>query len=422
MMRVRGRAKLLCVLFCAILLAACEDPTPTRRNTPTRTGVGISRTLPTATRRPTQTSTQKYPVCEGAAPPKLSVGLRAVVKWDAVNIRSAPEVPADHAANIVTVVHAGDTFPVVGGPECVYGGYWWLVRIDSGENGWVREASSNGVLISPANVTTAAQIPTRVPASPTRTRISPTLKPTPNPTQVPVNDAIPWYKAMEYIGQTKTVYGPVRTSKYAPNSNGQPTFLDVGEPYYGSDRFTIVIWGNNRSSFPTAPEDHYLEKSVCATGLIEEYKKHPEMEVKKPSQLKLCDPPMEFAAQCEGYSDWSSDVVDVFQTLGTLEYPPDDYMLKLRENPSKLNNYSSDFIRYWEWKVSGFSYPSIASRAQEELTGAVFLFTGAVRLYNDGDINGAQKELLKSSVIFSEFRDEWNNATDICSLYLYSSN
>jgi len=46
---------------------------------------------------------------------------------------------------------------------------------------------------------------------------------------------------------------------------------------------------------------------------------HPEKEVKKPSQLKLCDPPMEFAAQCEGYSDWSSDVVDVFQTLGTLE-------------------------------------------------------------------------------------------------------
>ena len=68
------------------------------------------------------------------------------------------------------------------------------------------------------------------------------------------------------------------------------------------------------------------------------------------------------------------------------------------------------------------SSTGIASRAQEELTGAVFLFTGAVCLYNDGDINGSQKELLKSSVVFSEFRDKWNNATDICSLYLYSSN
>ena len=293
MRRYRGGAEIICVMFCAVLLVACEE-----EPTPTRTAVGISRTLPTATRRPTRTSTsppiptrrptsttQKYPVCEGAAPPKLSVGLRAVVKWDAVNVRSAPEVPADHAANIVTVVHEGDTFPVVGGPECVYGGYWWLVRVDAGDKGWIREASSNGVLISPAKLTTSAQLPTRVPTRiPTRV---PTQVPTRVPTQAPVNVGIRWDQAKSYVGQHKTVCGPVVDTSYPGGISGQPTFLNLGKSYPNSARFTVVIWGRNRANFPAQPEAYYLWENICVEGVIELYEGVAQIEGTNQRQIEV---------------------------------------------------------------------------------------------------------------------------------------
>jgi hypothetical protein len=274
-------AKIICALLCAILLVACEAPATPRGNTPTHTAVGIPHSIPTATRRSTQKSTspttQTYPPCEDAAPPKLSVGLTAIVKWDAVNIRSAPEVPADHTANIVTVVHEGDSFPVVGGPECVYGGYWWLVRIDASDSGWIREASSKGVYISPTNVTGVTQLPTRIP-----TRV-----PTRIPTQAPVNGGIRWDQAKSYVGQYKTVCGPVVDTSYPRGVSGQPTFLNIGRSYPNSARFTVVIWGRNRAKFPAQPEAYYLWEDICVEGVIELYEAIAQIEATRQDQINI---------------------------------------------------------------------------------------------------------------------------------------
>jgi len=117
-----------------------------------------------------------------------------------------------------------------------------------------------------------------------------TQPPWPSATTAPpttvVSDTIDWDEAAYYIGEHKTVCGPVVDSHYASSSNGQPTFLNIGQPYPKPNRFTVVIWGRNRSKFSTGPEQLYSGDTICVTGLIEEYRGIPEIEVSDPSQIE----------------------------------------------------------------------------------------------------------------------------------------
>ncbi len=97
---------------------------------------------------------------------------------------------------------------------------------------------------------------------------------------------IPWNEAIYHIGERATVYGPVVSTYYANTSRGKPTFLNIGKPYPDPDRFTVIIWGENRSNFPQAPEILYANKTIYVTGLIVEYKGIAEIEVISPSQIK----------------------------------------------------------------------------------------------------------------------------------------
>ena len=101
-----------------------------------------------------------------------------------------------------------------------------------------------------------------------------------------VEDVILWSEAKYHIGERATVYGPVISTHYASTSKGQPTFLNIGKPYPDPDRFTVVIWGENRSNFPQAPEILYANKTLYITGLIIEYKGVAEIEVVSPSQIE----------------------------------------------------------------------------------------------------------------------------------------
>jgi len=62
-----------------------------------------------------------------------------------------------------------------------------------------------------------------------------------------------------------TVCGVVASARYASQSSGQPTFLNLDEPY-PRQVFTIVIWGSARASFPEPPEQAYSDKRICVTG------------------------------------------------------------------------------------------------------------------------------------------------------------
>jgi hypothetical protein len=90
-------------------------------------------------------------------------------------------------------------------------------------------------------------------------------------------------QAKDHVGEAQTVCGKVVSTRYAPRSKGQPTFLNLDEPY-PNEIFTILIWGEDRSKFGT-PETDYRDKNVCITGKISSYQGTPEIVATEPSQI-----------------------------------------------------------------------------------------------------------------------------------------
>ena len=99
--------------------------------------------------------------------------------------------------------------------------------------------------------------------------------------------AIPWQEASQHIGESATIYGTVAGAQYASDSNGQPTFINLGAAYPDPSRVTLVIWGENREAFPEAPEVMYAGATVCVTGLVYEYDGAYYVEVTSPSQIQV---------------------------------------------------------------------------------------------------------------------------------------
>jgi DNA/RNA endonuclease YhcR with UshA esterase domain len=90
-------------------------------------------------------------------------------------------------------------------------------------------------------------------------------------------------QAKQHVGEKATVCGTVVSSRYASATKGQPTFLNLDEPY-PKQVFTVLIWGENRSKFGT-PESDYKGKKVCVTGKITEYRGAPEIVANTPKQI-----------------------------------------------------------------------------------------------------------------------------------------
>ena len=91
-------------------------------------------------------------------------------------------------------------------------------------------------------------------------------------------------QASSHVGEKAMVCRTVADTKYASSSNGRPTFLNFDKPY-PSHKFTVVIWGSERSRFPNSPESFYRNKSVCANGLIEMYSGKAQIVARAESQL-----------------------------------------------------------------------------------------------------------------------------------------
>lgn len=90
--------------------------------------------------------------------------------------------------------------------------------------------------------------------------------------------------SLKYIGQQKTICGKAASVTYAARSKGQPTFLNLDQPY-PNQVFTVVIWGSDRRKFKDPPEVFYKGKRICVTGNIEIYRGKPEIIVRDPSQI-----------------------------------------------------------------------------------------------------------------------------------------
>lgn len=93
-------------------------------------------------------------------------------------------------------------------------------------------------------------------------------------------------EAKDHIGQKITVCDKVFGTRFLENSNGQPTFLNLGAAYPASP-FTVVIFGNERANFKEKPELYYHNQKVCVTGLVKEYNGKPEMILSNESEIKI---------------------------------------------------------------------------------------------------------------------------------------
>lgn len=102
------------------------------------------------------------------------------------------------------------------------------------------------------------------------------------------NECITAAEARNYVGEVKTVCGFVASTKYAKNSKGKPTFLNIDKPY-PNQIFTVVIWDDDRSKFQGEPENYYSGKTVCVTGQIIVYRGLPEIILREPSQIRIAE-------------------------------------------------------------------------------------------------------------------------------------
>ena len=90
-------------------------------------------------------------------------------------------------------------------------------------------------------------------------------------------------EAKDHVGEVRTVCGKVASTHFAAKSKGQPTFLNLDEPY-PEEVFTILIWGSDRAKFG-APETKYKDARVCVTGKITSHREKPEIIATEPKQI-----------------------------------------------------------------------------------------------------------------------------------------
>jgi exonuclease VII large subunit len=87
--------------------------------------------------------------------------------------------------------------------------------------------------------------------------------------------------AKNHLGETGTVCGKVVSEWTATNSKGEPTFINLDDPY-PNQAFTIVIWQEDRQDIGSLPSQG---TRICATGKIQTYHGVPEIVVRSVGQL-----------------------------------------------------------------------------------------------------------------------------------------
>lgn len=95
--------------------------------------------------------------------------------------------------------------------------------------------------------------------------------------------SLPASQARQHVGEHATVCGTVASGHHAVRSKGQPTFLNLDKPY-PDQVFTIVISGDDRAKFGN-PERALLNRHVCVSGDIREYRGTPEIIATEKNQI-----------------------------------------------------------------------------------------------------------------------------------------
>ena len=98
-------------------------------------------------------------------------------------------------------------------------------------------------------------------------------------------------EALQHLGETKTVCGPIVSAKYLKGTKRSLTYLNLDRPF-PKQSCAIVIEEATRARFKDAPEVAFTGKWVCVTGLIRT-NNHAmaEIAVSDPAQIVVGDAP-----------------------------------------------------------------------------------------------------------------------------------
>jgi hypothetical protein len=92
------------------------------------------------------------------------------------------------------------------------------------------------------------------------------------------------YDAESYVGEIARIYGRVSDVWYERQSDEYTLYF--GEPYPFQD-FSVIISGKNARRYSYHPERYFLNRNLAVTGLVSLWENHPEMLIKKRSQIEI---------------------------------------------------------------------------------------------------------------------------------------
>jgi endonuclease G len=80
----------------------------------------------------------------------------------------------------------------------------------------------------------------------------------------------------------------VEGATFASSTRSQPTYLNVGKAFPEPDRFSVVIFGDDRPNFRRPPEDTYEGKEIAVAGEVSEFRGVPQVIVNHPNDIAVC--------------------------------------------------------------------------------------------------------------------------------------
>jgi hypothetical protein len=98
--------------------------------------------------------------------------------------------------------------------------------------------------------------------------------------------SIPAAEAAKHVGEKATVCDKVFGGRFMENASGQPTLINMGDAY-PNNPFTFVIFPDDRKKFSYKPEDFLVDKKVCVTGEIKEFRGKPQIVVTDTLQVVI---------------------------------------------------------------------------------------------------------------------------------------
>lgn len=93
-------------------------------------------------------------------------------------------------------------------------------------------------------------------------------------------------EASKHVGEIVTVCDKIYETEFMEKSRQKATLLRMGGGF-PMHKIDIVINFRDRKNFGDKPEAYYLDKDVCITGKVIEFKGKPQIIISKPAEIQL---------------------------------------------------------------------------------------------------------------------------------------